>query len=95
MNLSDIPIVGGFASAGVILVDLFVHSGDLIFVGILLAIEAAPMLLPLLTSIERLVDRIPFLEFQYLEWLIIATLVLLVLSYAIRLYRRFIQDNDS
>lgn len=95
VDLSDIPILGRIAVAGAGVADVLLHSGAYL-VEVLSLIVATLLGRPeliagMLSTLNRLADRIPFLPADVIDKMLTIALVAMFVLYVIR----FVESTQS
>ena len=85
MDLSEVPVVGAFASAGAVAADVIIQGGDIILLLSVTILDTIDLWLPMLSYLDRLAEQIPAIPQHVTSQLLTAGLVLIVAWYAYRL----------
>lgn len=94
MDLSELPIVGSFVSAGALLGDLVFYSGDLIVALLFVFLDTIDLWIPLLSTLDRLAPRYEWIPEETVS--IVLTIALFTfLAVTIVRIRRRATDNDN
>lgn len=87
MTLEDVPVLGWFVGVGVWAWDLLISGGDLVLDLALALLGNVGLVVPLVTTLDRLASRYEFLPADLTGALVNVALVVLFAAYAVRLMR--------
>lgn len=88
VSLEDVPVLGWFVGVGTWVWDLLAHGGDLVLEVVLALLGNVGMVVPLVTTLDRLAARYEFLPADMTGALVNLALLALFAVYAVRLIRK-------
>ena len=93
MDVTDLPIVGRFAGAFLALLDLALHGGEFLALVVSILVDGLlgqpELLVSILITLQRLGERIPYIPSGWVDTVLTAALVALLVVYLGRLTGAF------
>lgn len=93
MDVTELPIVGRFATAFLALLDVVLHGGEFIVLIVWFIVDgllgSPELLVSILITLQRLGERIPYIPAGWVDTILTAALVALLVVYLGRLTGTF------
>lgn len=94
MEVRDLPVLGKFVAIGTVLFDLVIQSGDMVIVVLWMLLENIELIVPILSTLNRLAADLPSIDEGLVSDLLMVALALYLVYQIIRLVNSFRDNND-